>query len=148
YWGMPEETAAAVDGPGWMRTGDLAVMDADGYLAIVGRLKDMVIRGGENIYPREVEEFLYTHPDVLDAQVIGVPDPVYGEELMAWVRLRPGSAQLTAESLRAYCEGKLAHYKIPRYVHAVDEFPMTVTGKVRKVEMREMARSILGTHGA
>ena len=148
YWGMPEETAAAVDRAGWMHTGDLAVMDAEGYLAIVGRLKDMVIRGGENVYPREVEEFLYTHPDILDAQVIGVPDPVYGEELMAWVRLRPGSAQLTAESLRTYCEGKLAHYKIPRYVHVVDEFPMTVTGKVRKVEMREMARSILGTHGA
>jgi fatty-acyl-CoA synthase len=143
YWGMPAETATAVDRAGWMHTGDLAVMDSDGYVSIVGRLKDMVIRGGENIYPREIEEFLYTHPDILDAQVIGVPDPKYGEELMAWVRLRPG-ASLSAAALRAFCEGKLAHYKIPRYLHVVDEFPMTVTGKVRKVEMREAAESILG----
>ena len=127
-----------------MHTGDLAVIDDDGYGHIVGRIKDMVIRGGENIYPREIEEFLYTHPDILDAQVIGVPDAVYGEELMAWVRLRPGAAELTAESLRAFCSGQLAHYKIPRYVRIVDEFPMTVTGKVRKVEMREDSVRLLG----
>jgi fatty-acyl-CoA synthase len=144
YWDEPERTAEAVDPEGWMHTGDLAEMDGDGYVAIVGRIKDMVIRGGENVYPREVEEFLYTHPDIEDVQVIGVPDEKYGEELMAWVRLRPGAEALTAEALRAFAEGKLAHYKIPRYVHLVDGFPMTVTGKVRKVEMREMAVEILG----
>jgi fatty-acyl-CoA synthase len=144
YWGQADKTAEAVDGARWMHTGDLAVMDEDGYLAITGRIKDMVIRGGENVYPREIEEFLYTHPDILDAQVIGVPDAKYGEELMAWVRLRPGAAELTAESLREFCAGQLAHYKIPRYVHIVDEFPMTVTGKVRKVEMRERSVEILG----
>jgi fatty-acyl-CoA synthase len=144
YWDQPDVTASSVDPAGWMHTGDLAVMDADGYLSITGRIKDMVIRGGENVYPREIEEFLYTHPDILDAQVIGVPDPVYGEELMAWVRLRPGAAVLTAQALRAFCQGQLAHYKIPRYVHVVDEFPMTVTGKVRRVEMREQAVAILG----
>jgi len=144
YWEQPDKTAEAIDAAHWMHTGDLAVMDSDGYLAITGRIKDMVIRGGENIYPREIEEFLYTHPDILDAQVIGVPDAKYGEELMAWVRLRPGAATLTAEDLRAFCAGQLAHYKIPRYVHVVDEFPMTVTGKVRKVEMRERAQEILG----
>jgi fatty-acyl-CoA synthase len=144
YWEQPEKTAEAVDTAHWMHTGDLAVMDADGYLAITGRIKDMVIRGGENVYPREIEEFLYTHPDILDAQVIGVPDAKYGEELMVWVRLRPGAPAPTAESLREFCRGQLAHYKIPRYVHIVDEFPMTVTGKVRKVEMRERAVEILG----
>ena len=144
YWEQPDKTAEAVDAAHWMHTGDLAVMDADGYLAITGRIKDMVIRGGENIYPREIEEFLYTHPDILDAQVIGVPDAGYGEELMVWVRLRPGAEALTAESLREFCGGQLAHYKVPRYVHIVDEFPMTVTGKVRKVEMRERAVEILG----
>ena len=144
YWEQPEKTAEAVDAAHWMHTGDLAVMEADGYLAITGRIKDMVIRGGENVYPREIEEFLYTHPDILDAQVIGVPDAKYGEELMVWVRLRPGTQALTAESLREFCRGQLAHYKIPRYVHIVDEFPMTVTGKVRKVEMRERAVEILG----
>ncbi len=144
YWEQPDKTAEAVDAAHWMHTGDLAVMDAEGYLAITGRIKDMVIRGGENIYPREIEEFLYTHPDILDAQVIGVPDARYGEELMVWVRLRPGAETLTAESLREFCRGQLAHYKIPRYVHIVDEFPMTVTGKVRKVEMRERAVEILG----
>jgi fatty-acyl-CoA synthase len=147
YWNQPDKTAEAVDAAHWMHTGDLAVMDADGYLAITGRIKDMVIRGGENIYPREIEEFLYTHPDILDAQVIGVPDAKYGEELMVWVRLRPGSGELTAESLRAFCTGQLAHYKIPRYVHIVDEFPMTVTGKVRKVEMRERSAAFLGQDG-
>jgi fatty-acyl-CoA synthase len=130
-----------------MHTGDLATMDAEGYVNIVGRIKDMVIRGGENIYPREIEEFLYTHHAIVDAQVIGVPDEMYGEELMAWVRLREG-ATLDAESLREFCTGKLAHYKIPRYVHVVDEFPMTVTGKVRKVQMREEAIKILGLEGA
>ncbi|MGN6379300.1 MAG: AMP-binding protein [Gaiellales bacterium] len=143
YWNQPDKTAEAVDAAHWMHTGDLAVMDADGYLAITGRIKDMVIRGGENIYPREIEEFLYTHPDILDAQVIGVPDAKYGEELMVWVRLRAGAKELTAESLREFCTGKLAHYKIPRYVHIVDEFPMTVTGKVRKVEMRERSAEFL-----
>jgi fatty-acyl-CoA synthase len=147
YWEQPDKTGEAVDSARWMHTGDLAVMDADGYLAITGRIKDMVIRGGENVYPREIEEFLYTHPDILDAQVIGIPDARYGEELMAWVRLRPGAPELTAESLREFCTGKLAHYKIPRYVHIVDDFPMTVTGKVRKVEMRERAVEILGGSG-
>jgi fatty-acyl-CoA synthase len=144
YWEQPDKTAEAIDAGRWMHTGDLAVMDDDGYLSITGRIKDMVIRGGENIYPREVEEFLYTHPDILDAQVIGVPDARYGEELMAWVRMRPGAAPLTADALREFCQGKLAHYKIPRYVHITDEFPMTVTGKVRKVEMREKSAGILG----
>ncbi|MDT4963357.1 MAG: fatty-acyl-CoA synthase, partial [Pseudonocardiales bacterium] len=133
---------------GWMHTGDLATMDDEGYLNIVGRIKDMVIRGGENVYPREIEEFLYTHPDVVDAQVIGVPDERYGEELMAWVRLREGSEPLTADGLRGFCHGKLAHYKVPRYVHVVEDFPMTVTGKIRKVQMREEALEILGLHGA
>jgi fatty-acyl-CoA synthase len=144
YWEEPDKTAQAIDRARWMHTGDLAVMDDDGYVSITGRIKDLVIRGGENIYPREIEEFLYTHPDILDAQVVGVPDAKYGEELMAWIRLRPGAEPLTADSLRAYCTGKLAHYKIPRYVHLVDEFPMTVTGKVRKVQMREESAEILG----
>ncbi|MFG2842998.1 AMP-binding protein [Kitasatospora sp. NPDC048296] len=144
YWNEPERTAEAVDAARWMHTGDLAVMDQDGYLAITGRIKDMVIRGGENLYPREIEEFLYTHPDILDVQVIGVPDTKYGEELMAWIRMREGADQLTAEAVREYCAGRLAHFKIPRYVHVVEEFPMTVTGKIRKVEMRELAVRILG----
>jgi fatty-acyl-CoA synthase len=143
YWNQPDKTAESIDEARWMHTGDLAVMDDAGYVNITGRIKDMVIRGGENIYPREIEEFLYTHPDVLDAQVIGVPDAQYGEELMAWIRLRPGAAELTAVALKEFCAGKLAHYKIPRYVHVVDEFPMTVTGKVRKVEMRERAVVLL-----
>ncbi|WP_375481934.1 AMP-binding protein [uncultured Jatrophihabitans sp.] len=147
YWDEPEKTAEVLQ-RGWMHTGDLAVMDDEGYLSIVGRIKDMVIRGGENVYPREIEEFLYTHPDIVDAQVIGVPDAKYGEELMAWVRLREGVDGLTAEALRAFCTGKLAHYKIPRYVHVVDEFPMTVTGKVRKVEMREAAAAMLNGEGS
>lgn len=143
YWGEPERTAEAVDAARWMHTGDLAVMDDDGYLSITGRIKDMVIRGGENIYPREIEEFLHAHPDVLDVQVVGVPDAKYGEELMAWVRMRDGAEPLTAEAVRAYCDGRLAHFKIPRYVHVVEEFPMTVTGKIRKVEMREAAARLL-----
>nr|WP_223243019.1 AMP-binding protein [Streptomyces sp. CBMA123] len=144
YWAEPERTAEAVDAAGWMHTGDLAVMDEEGYLAITGRIKDMVIRGGENLYPREIEEFLHTHPDVLDVQVIGVPDAKYGEELMAWIRMRDGAEPLTAEAVAAYCAGRLAHFKVPRYVHVVEEFPMTVTGKIRKVEMRELAVRILG----
>jgi fatty-acyl-CoA synthase len=144
YWAEQAKTAEVIDAARWMHTGDIAVMDEDGYLAITGRIKDMVIRGGENIYPREVEEFLYTHPDILDAQVIGVPDAKYGEELMAWIRMRPGAAPLTAQAVREFATGKLAHYKIPRYVHIADEFPMTVTGKVRKVEMREKSVEMLG----
>ncbi|MFC9822864.1 AMP-binding protein [Streptomyces erythrochromogenes] len=143
YWEEPERTAEAVDAARWMHTGDLAVMDDDGYLSITGRIKDMVIRGGENLYPREIEEFLHTHPDVLDVQVIGVPDSKYGEELMAWVRMREGAEPLTADAVRAYCAGRLAHFKIPRYVHVVEEFPMTVTGKVRKVDMRQEALRLL-----
>ena len=148
YWDQPDKTAEAIDAARWMHTGDIGVMDEDGYVSVTGRIKDMVIRGGENIYPREIEEFLYTHPDILDAQVVGVPDTKYGEELMAWIRMREGAEPLDAESLRAFCTGKLAHYKIPRYVHVVDEFPMTVTGKVRKVEMREQAIALLAAAGA
>jgi fatty-acyl-CoA synthase len=148
YWDQPEATAEAVDHARWMHTGDLATMDADGYLNIVGRIKDLVIRGGENIYPREVEEFLHTHPDIHDVQVIGVPDARYGEELMAWVVMRPDAEPLTAAAIQEFCRGRLAHYKVPRYVHVVDGFPMTVTGKVRKVEMRERAVSLLSLETA
>ena len=147
YWDDPAKTAEAVDADGFMHTGDLAVMDQDGYLSIVGRSKDMVIRGGENIYPREVEEFLYTHPDVVDVQVIGVPDSKYGEELCAWVRLRDG-ATLEVDGLREWCAGKLAHYKVPRYLRVCDEFPMTVTGKVQKFKMREVSVEELGLQAA
>jgi fatty-acyl-CoA synthase len=148
YWNEPERTAEAIDAAGWMHTGDLGVMDSDGYLNITGRIKDMVIRGGENIYPREIEEFLYTHPDILDAQVVGVPDVKYGEELCAWVKLRPGAEPLTAERVREFAAGKLARYKIPRYVIEVDEFPLTVTGKVRKLEMRERSIGLLSLEEA
>jgi fatty-acyl-CoA synthase len=144
YWDDPEKTAEAVDADGWMHTGDLGVMDEDGYVQITGRIKDMVIRGGENIYPREVEEFLYGHPDIEDVQVVGVPDEKYGEELCAWLRMRPGAEPLDADAVRAYASGRLAHYKVPRYVMVVEEFPMTVTGKVRKVEMREVSAERLG----
>ncbi|MBV6758073.1 AMP-binding protein [Rhodococcus opacus] len=144
YWNNPEKTAEAIDAGRWMHTGDIGVMDSDGYVAITGRIKDMVIRGGENVYPREIEEFLYTHPDILDAQVIGVPDAKYGEELMVWVRMKEDTEPLDAAKVRDFCTGKLAHYKIPRYVHVVDEFPMTVTGKVRKVEMREQSLDLIG----
>ncbi|CAM3951866.1 AMP-binding protein [Janibacter anophelis] len=143
YWDQPDKTAEAIDAARWMHTGDLATMDDAGYVNIVGRIKDLVIRGGENIYPREVEEFLYTHPAIADVQVIGVPDDTYGEELMAWVVLQDGAGGLTADEVREFASGKLAHYKIPRYVHVTDAFPMTVTGKVRKVEMREQAVQIL-----
>ncbi|MFF2109551.1 AMP-binding protein [Rhodococcus sp. ACS1] len=144
YWNNPEKTAEAIDAGRWMHTGDIGVMDSDGYVAITGRIKDMVIRGGENVYPREIEEFLYTHPDILDAQVIGVPDAKYGEELMVWVRMKEDTEPLDAAKVREFCTGKLAHYKIPKYVHVVDEFPMTVTGKVRKVEMREQSLDLIG----
>jgi fatty-acyl-CoA synthase len=147
YWDDPEKTAEAIDADGWMHTGDLAEMRDDGYCNIVGRIKDMVIRGGENIYPREIEEFLYTHPDIEDVQVIGVPDPKYGEELAAWVKLRADAPPLDAEGVRAFATGRLAHYKIPRYVLLVDEFPMTVTGKIRKVQMREETAAQLGLAG-
>ncbi|MEW1819263.1 AMP-binding protein [Arthrobacter sp. NPDC080031] len=143
YWNDPERTAEAIDEHGWMHSGDIGLMDDEGYVAITGRIKDMVIRGGENLYPREIEEFLYTHPDVVDAQVVGVPDAKLGEELMAWVKLREGAEPMTAETLRAYCKGKLAHFKVPRYVHVVDEFPMTVTGKIRKVDMREISAKLI-----
>jgi fatty-acyl-CoA synthase len=147
YWDDPERTAEAIDPGRWMHTGDLATMDDEGYLNIVGRIKDLVIRGGENVYPREIEEFLYRHPDVVDVQVIGVPDERYGEELMAWLRLRDGVV-LTVEDVDAYCRGKIAHHKIPRYVHVTDEFPMTVTGKVQKYKMREQAIELLGLQDA
>jgi fatty-acyl-CoA synthase len=150
YWNEPDKTAEAIDAARWMHTGDLATMDDDGYLSIVGRIKDMVIRGGENVYPREIEEFLYTHPDIADVQVIGVPDPKYGEELMAWIVMRQGAQPLNAEGVRTFCQGRLAHYKVPRYVHVVDGFPMTVTGKIRKMDMRADAAQILGLahHGS
>jgi fatty-acyl-CoA synthase len=144
YWHDEEKTAEAIDGDGWMHTGDLAVMREDGYANIVGRIKDMVIRGGENIYPREIEEFLYTHPDIEDVQVIGVPDDRYGEELCAWVKLRAGADPLDADAVRTFATGKLSHYKIPRYVMVVEDFPMTVTGKIRKVQMREETAQKLG----
>ncbi|WP_314324650.1 AMP-binding protein [Paenarthrobacter ilicis] len=147
YWGQPDKTAEAVDAEGWMHTGDLARMDADGYVVIEGRIKDMVIRGGENIYPREIEEFLYLHPSILDVQVVGVPDGKYGEELMACIILKPGAGPLTAADLAEYCRGKLAHYKIPRYVDVRESFPMTVSGKVRKVDMRQEAVSRLHLQG-
>jgi fatty-acyl-CoA synthase len=144
YWEQPDKTAEAIDRDGWMHTGDLAEMRDDGYANIVGRIKDVVIRGGENVYPREVEEFLYTHPDIEDVQVIGVPDEKYGEEICAWVRMRRGATPLDAAAIREFATGRLAHYKIPRYVMVVDSFPMTVTGKVRKVEMRDDSVKALG----
>ena len=143
YWNDPERTAEAIDEQRWMHTGDLATMDEQGYVRIVGRIKDMVIRGGENVYPREIEEFLYTHPDIADVQVIGVPDQRYGEELMAFVIPRAG-ATLTEQEIKDFCTGQIAHFKIPRYVRFVDEFPMTVTGKVQKFKMRDHAIDELG----
>lgn len=143
YWNDEEKTREAIDDGGWMHTGDLAVMDEQGYVNIVGRLKDLVIRGGENVYPREIEEFLYRHPKVQDVQVIGVPDRKYGEEICAWVKLRDGE-QATAEEIRDFCKGQIAHYKIPRYVEFVPEFPMTITGKIQKFVMREQTIEKLG----
>jgi fatty-acyl-CoA synthase len=143
YWDDEERTAEAIDRGRWMHTGDLAVMDDEGYLRIVGRSKDMLIRGGENVYPREIEEFLHTHPDVADVQVIGVPDARYGEEIMAWIVPRAGAAP-DQEAIAEFCRGKIAHFKVPRYVRCVDEFPMTVTGKVQKFKLRERAIEELG----
>jgi fatty-acyl-CoA synthase len=143
YWNEAEKTAEAIDAARWMHTGDLATMDEDGYVKIVGRAKDMIIRGGENVYPREIEEFLYGHPDVADVQVIGVPDERYGEEIMAWVQLREG-ATCTPEELREFCRGRIAHFKVPRHWKLVDAFPMTITGKVQKFRMREIAVEELG----
>jgi fatty-acyl-CoA synthase len=147
YWNDPERTAQAIDRQRWMHTGDLATMDDQGYVRVVGRIKDMVIRGGENIYPREIEEFLYGHPAVADVQVIGVPDERYGEELMAWIIPRPGE-ELTEEEVKAFCKDQIAHFKVPRYVKFVDGFPMTVTGKVQKFKMRESAIDELGLSAA
>ncbi|SVB78315.1 uncharacterized protein METZ01_LOCUS231169, partial [marine metagenome] len=142
YWDDTNATAEAIDSNGWMHTRDLALMDGDGYLRIVGRLTDMIIRGGENIYPREIEEFLYTHPNIEDAQVIGVPSKMYGEEVMAWLKLKAGT-DATDEALTAYCRGQISTTKIPRYWKRVETFPMTVTGKVQKFRMRELAMSEL-----
>ncbi len=143
YWDDPERTAETIDADGWLHSGDLGVMDEDGYVAVVGRLKDMIIRGGENIYPREIEEFLFTHPDIQDAKVIGVPDEKFGEEVCAWVQLRQG-ATLTEEEIRAFCKEHIAYFKVPRYIRLVDGFPMTVTGKVQKFKMREVMARELG----
>ena len=144
YWRDEDKTREVIDADGWMHSGDLAVMRDDGYCNIVGRLDDMVVRGGENVYPREIEEFLTTHPDIDDAEVVGVPDARYGEEICAWIRMKPGRPALDADAIRVFAIGKVAHYKIPRYVHVVDEFPMTVTGKVRKVEIREKSARLFG----
>ena len=143
YWNNSKATNDAIDHAGWMHSGDLAVMDDEGYINIVGRIKDMILRGGENIYPREIEEFLYTHPSIEDVQVIGVPSEKYGEEVMAWVKVKSGQS-ITHSNLEDYCKQKIAHYKVPKYWKFVSSFPMTVTGKIRKVEMREMAIEELG----
>ncbi|MGD8357295.1 MAG: AMP-binding protein, partial [Lysobacterales bacterium] len=143
YWEDPERTAETIDAEGWLHSGDLGVMDEDGYVSIVGRLKDMIIRGGENVYPREIEEFLFTHPKIQDAQVIGVPDPKYGEEVCAWVQLKDGES-MSEDELKAYCSERIAYFKVPRYIRFVREFPMTVTGKVQKFKMREIMREELG----
>ena len=143
YWDEREKTADVLDAAGWMHTGDLATIDAEGYCNIIGRIKDMVIRGGENLYPREIEEFLYRHPKIQDVQVIGVPDDRYGEEICAWIKLRPG-VSASEEEIRAFCRDQIAHYKVPRYIKFVDEFPMTVTGKIQKFIMRERTIDELG----
>jgi fatty-acyl-CoA synthase len=147
YWNDPDRTTEAIDADAWMHTGDLAIMDGDGYINIVGRIKDMIIRGGENVYPREIEEYLYTHPDIVDAQVVGVPDEKYGEQVMAWVKTKPGRT-LTEEDVKGYCRGQIAHFKVPAYVGFVDEYPMTVTGKIQKFKLQEMAITDLGLEGA
>ena len=147
YWNDPERTENSIDTEGWMHSGDLATMDSEGYVNIVGRIKDMIIRGGENIYPREIEEYLYGHPAIEDVQVIGVPDIKYGEQVMAWVKLREG-AEATGEEIKDFCRGRIAHFKVPQYVKFVDGFPMTVTGKVRKMEMREVSIAELGLETA
>jgi fatty-acyl-CoA synthase len=147
YYHKPAETAAAVTPDGWLRTGDLAVETPDGYYRITGRIKDLIIRGGENVYPREIEEYLYTLPQVADVQVVGLPDERFGEEICAWIRLKPEAA-LTEEEVKAYCRGKVAHYKVPRYVVFVDEYPTTVTGKVQKFRLRELGVERFGLHQA
>jgi fatty-acyl-CoA synthase len=147
YWDDPERTREAIDSSRWLHTGDLATMDTKGYLNIVGRIKDLVIRGGENVYPREVEEYLFGHEAVADVQVVGVPDARYGEELCAWIRLRAGE-KVSEEEIREFCRGRLAHFKVPRYVLFVDEFPMTVTGKIQKFKMREQSIRVLGLESA
>jgi len=147
YWDNADATAAAIDAAGWMHTGDLAVMRDDGYVNIVGRIKDMIIRGGENVYPREIEEFLYTHPKVSEVQVIGVPDLKYGEEICAWVRLAQGESA-TEDEVREFCRGQIATYKIPRYIRFTTEFPTTVTGKIQKYRMREISIEELGLGAA
>jgi fatty-acyl-CoA synthase len=147
YYKKPAETAQAIAPDGWLRTGDLALQTPDGYYRITGRIKDLIIRGGENIYPREIEEFLYTHPQVADVQVVGLPDPRFGEEACAWVRLRPG-ARLTEDELRTFCRGRIAHYKVPRYFVFVDEYPTTVTGKVQKFKLRDMGVERFGLQKA
>jgi fatty-acyl-CoA synthase len=147
YWNEPEKTHEAIDSEGWMHTGDLAVMDGEGYVQITGRIKDLIIRGGENVSPREVEEFLYRHPGIEDVQVVGVPDAKFGEAICAFVRIQAGADPATSvneEAIRAYCDGRIAHYKIPRYVRVVEEFPMTVTGKVQKYKLRAEAIQALG----
>ena len=143
YWSDEARTAEAIDADGWMHTGDLAVMDDEGYVNIVGRIKDMIIRGGENVYPREIEEFLYTHPDIVEVQVIGLPDMRYGEEVMAWVQLRDG-AETDAEQIKDFCRGAIARYKVPRHIKFTDSFPMTITGKIQKFKMREQSIKELG----
>src|SRR5207237_1003665 len=147
YYHKPAETAAAVTPDGWLHTGDLAMETSDGYFRITGRIKDLIIRGGENVYPREIEEFLYTHPAVADVQVVGLPDERFGEEVCAWVRLKPGAA-LTEAELREFCRGRIAHYKVPRYVVFVDEYPTTVTGKVQKYRLRELGVERFGLQRA
>ena len=147
YWNDPDRTAEAIDSDAWMHTGDLATMDGEGYVNIVGRIKDMIIRGGENVYPREIEEYLYTHPDILAAQVIGVPDEKYGEQVMAWITAKPGTT-LTEEDVKEFCRGQIAHFKVPAHVAFIDEYPMTVTGKIQKFKLREMAIEDLGLEGA
>jgi fatty-acyl-CoA synthase len=146
YWNEPERTADAIDGDGWLHSGDLAVMDGSGYVKIVGRLKDMIIRGGENVYPREIEEYLFTHPDIVDAQVVGVPDERFGEQIMAWIQKRSGS-DLSEDDVVDFCKGHIAHFKVPRYVRFTDDFPMTVTGKIQKYRLRERAIMELGLEG-
>jgi fatty-acyl-CoA synthase len=143
YWNDPERTAESIDADGWLHSGDLAVMDDAGYVKIVGRIKDMIIRGGENVYPREIEEYLFTHSDIVDAQVIGVPDERFGEQIMAWVQTREGS-DLSETDVIEFCTGSIAHFKVPRYVRFTDEYPMTVTGKIQKFKLREQAIAELG----
>jgi fatty-acyl-CoA synthase len=147
YWDEPEKSADVLDASGWMHTGDLAVIDQEGYCNIVGRIKDLVIRGGENLYPREIEEFLYRHPKIQDVQIFGVADHRYGEELCAWIRTRTGET-LSADEVRGFCQGQIAHNKIPRYIEFVDEFPMTVTGKIQKFVMRDAVEARLGLKAA